>query len=57
MKCLGTIHIYHSSEDGFRLVVDTDDLYEGLEGIGDTLLEAFEDLVAGVETVDGIKGR
>ena len=57
MKCLGTIHIYHSSEDGFRLVVDTNDLYEGLEGIGDTLLEAFEDLVAGVETVDGIKGR
>ena len=58
MKKLGTLNIYQDSGYGgfrFRLIVnvDTNNQYEGLEGTGDTFLEALEDLITSVEVIDG----
>ena len=49
------IRIIQNYEEGFRVIIDMDDensKYEGLEGSGDTLSEALEDLATSVEIIN-----
>jgi hypothetical protein len=56
MLDLGQIRITYDRDSGYHLLVDMDDgdnKYERLEGTGDTLDEALDDLASSVEFIDG----